>query len=89
MVELVTRSEWGARPPKSPPSKISGSVNMTFVHHTAGSWVCDDKSTCIAQIQDIQNLHMDTNGNSVWGNTIGIMGEEAMGEEARGGHKLV
>jgi hypothetical protein len=35
---------------------------MTFVHHTAGDWVCFDKETCIAMVQSIQDLHMDVNG---------------------------
>ena len=67
-MELVTRAEWNARPPTSI-SYIGNPVNMTFVHHTAGEWVCYDKETCILQVQDIQNLHMDVNGESrFWDN---------------------
>jgi len=80
--ELVTRAEWGARVPRAV-SNISGSVNMTFVHHTAGTWQCEDKETCIAQVQDIQNLHMDKNGWDDIGYSF-LIGEDGRVYEGRG-----
>jgi len=80
--ELVTRAEWDARPPTSI-SYIQDVLNMTFVHHTAGNWVCYDKETCIAQVQDIQNLHMDVNGWSDIGYSF-LIGEDGRVYEGRG-----
>jgi len=57
---------------------------MTFVHHTAGSWRCEDKATCIEQVQDIQNLHMDTNGWDDIGYSF-LIGEDGRVYEGRGG----
>jgi len=80
--ELVTRAEWGARAPKAV-ANISGSVNMSFVHHTAGSWHCDDKETCAAQMRSIQNYHMDTNGWDDIGYSF-LIGEDGRVYEGRG-----
>lgn len=59
-VELVTREEWNARPPTSV-VYIQPPVNMTFVHHTAGT-PCYQKDTCISIMQGIQDYHMDSQG---------------------------
>lgn len=59
-MQLVTREEWGARPPEEI-EYIDGIVNMTFVHHTAGS-ACFDEESCKARVRGIQNSHMDGNG---------------------------
>jgi len=79
--ELVTREEWGARPPVAV-AVIPNPVNMTFVHHTAGR-PCFDKETCMSYIRAIQNFHMDDNG---W-NDIGysfLIGEDGRVYEGRG-----
>lgn len=60
---MVTRAEWNARPPLEV-SLIGHPVNMTFVHHSAGSF-CFDKEECIAVVQGIQDFHMDGNGEYV------------------------
>jgi len=80
--ELVTRAEWGARPPRSI-SYIQSVLNMTFVHHTAGEWICYDKPQCIAQVQDIQRLHMDVNGWADIGYSY-LIGEDGRVYEGRG-----
>lgn len=64
-VEIVTRAEWNARPPTEV-EYIDTAVNMSFVHHTAGTWECFDKDTCILMVQDIQNLHMDNNSTHTY-----------------------
>jgi N-acetylmuramoyl-L-alanine amidase len=80
-MELVTREEWGALDPVAieyllPP------VNMTFIHHTAGS-ECFDKETCIGVVQAIQIYHIQDRG---W-NDIGysfLIGEDGRVYEGRG-----
>jgi N-acetylmuramoyl-L-alanine amidase len=80
-MDLVTREEWDARDPVMV-EYLNPPVNMTFVHHTAGSQ-CFDKQTCIAIMQAIQNFHMDDRG---W-NDIGysfLIGEDGRVYEGRG-----
>jgi len=79
--ELVTRAEWGARPPTSI-SHIDGIVNMTFVHHTAMAF-CYDKEACTEEMHEIQNLHMDVNGWSDIGYSF-LIGEDGRVYEGRG-----
>lgn len=79
--QLVTRAEWNARPPKSV-TLINLPVNMTFIHHSAGA-ECFDLDTCIAIVQDIQNLHMDTNGWDDIGYNF-LVGEDGRAYEGRG-----
>lgn len=81
-VEIVTRAEWNARN-ATDIEYINTAVNMSFVHHTAGTWECFDKATCILMVQDIQNLHMDTNGWSDIGYSF-LIGEDGRVYEGRG-----
>jgi N-acetylmuramoyl-L-alanine amidase len=80
-IEIVSREEWGARPPTLI-EYITDPVNMTFVHHTAGPSFCFDKESCIVVVRAIQNYHMDSNG---W-NDIGysyLIGEDGRVYEGR------
>jgi len=80
-LQLVSRSQWGARPPTSV-TNINGAVNMTFVHHAAGP-PCFDLAECSARVKAIQNYHMDSNG---W-NDVGysyLIGEDGRVYEGRG-----
>ncbi|GAV07154.1 hypothetical protein RvY_17029 [Ramazzottius varieornatus] len=60
MGNIVTRAQWGARPPKSAPSKLAEPVTYAFIHHSEGP-----SSTDLASgkkvVQGIQNYHMDSN----------------------------
>lgn len=59
-VQLVTREEWGARPPvQTSPLRVP--VNMSFVHHSEGSH-CYTFDECIRVVRAIQDYHMDSNG---------------------------
>ncbi|XP_070572362.1 peptidoglycan-recognition protein SC2-like [Ptychodera flava] len=81
LVRLITRAEWGARPPTAR-STIPTPVDFTFIHHTVGNR-CFDQSTCSAQMRNIQGYHMDANG---WGD-IGYsycIGEDGYAYEGRG-----
>ncbi|KAF4525890.1 hypothetical protein B566_EDAN015175 [Ephemera danica] len=57
---IVSRSEWNARPPTST-SPMSNPVPFVVIHHSAGA-SCTTQSSCTSQVQGIQNYHMDTNG---------------------------
>jgi N-acetylmuramoyl-L-alanine amidase len=57
-------------------------VPYVFVHHTAMS-TCHSKEECIAEMQEIQDLHMDTNGWSDIGYSF-LLGDDGRIYEARG-----
>ncbi|XP_070572363.1 peptidoglycan-recognition protein SC2-like [Ptychodera flava] len=81
LVRVVSRSEWGARAPKSR-STMTTPVDFTFIHHTVGNR-CYSQSACSAEMRGIQNYHMDSLG---W-NDIGYsfcIGEDGYAYEARG-----
>ena len=63
-IQIVSRDEWGALPPKEDPVAIEVPVNMSFVHNTAGNWTCDDLQSCINQVEDIQRFHMFERGQA-------------------------
>lgn len=66
-MDIVTRSEWGARPPSCTLSTISNPTNYLFIHYSAGT-ACSTQATCTSVIQGIQNYHMDSNGivSTIW-----------------------
>ena len=57
---FVSREEWGAREPAATEA-IKTPFSMQMVHHTAGQ-SCYTREECIAEVQGIQDFHMDTNG---------------------------
>lgn len=57
MVRIVSRAEWGARPPKSPHRRIELPTSELWLHHTAGR-----ESSGVKGLQQIQNFHMDGRG---------------------------
>nr|AAY27974.1 peptidoglycan recognition protein 2 precursor [Euprymna scolopes] len=80
-VTLVSRSEWGARPPKEVVS-IPMPVKMVFIHHTAMDY-CTNISTCSEQMRKIQNFHMDDRGWFDIGYNY-LVGEDGRVYEGRG-----
>jgi len=80
-LEIITREQWGARPPTSV-SYLSGAVNMSFVHYSAGP-PCFDQAQCEARVRGIQNYHMDSNGWSDIGYSF-LIGEDGRIYEGRG-----
>lgn len=59
-VQIVTRSQWQARPPRSR-TTLTTPVSMLFIHHTAGS-TCSSQAACSSSVRGIQNFHMDNRG---------------------------
>ncbi|CAG7730095.1 unnamed protein product [Allacma fusca] len=59
---IISRAQWGARPPTGI-EVMKTPVPNVVVHHTVmGEGECSTRSECIQVMKDIQNLHMDTNG---------------------------
>lgn len=62
-MEIVTRSQWGARPPKYTTALVPSEVKGVAVHYT--SMDADrvyDHADCAARVRGIQRYHMDTKG---------------------------
>ena len=67
-----TRTEWSARPPKSP-TQVIGKPDHIVIHHTASPNVTDYSLAAAYKVQHwIQDLHMDTNGWIDIGNQLTI-----------------
>ncbi|MCT2584473.1 peptidoglycan recognition protein family protein [Actinophytocola gossypii] len=63
MTTFVTRSQWGARAPRSVSNNITPQNGGVTVHYVgAGNVARPNHADCAAQVRGIQNYHMDTNG---------------------------
>lgn len=63
-IDLVSRKEWGARPPKSSYSTLRSTKGVK-IHYTGGRVdpaIIDDHGRCVAMVRSIQSYHMDGNG---------------------------
>ncbi|XP_078597485.1 peptidoglycan-recognition protein SC2-like isoform X1 [Branchiostoma floridae x Branchiostoma japonicum] len=58
---IITRAEWGARPPKSR-ANLTSPVPYVIIHHSYEPDVCWNRSQCEKYVRGIQNFHMDTRG---------------------------
>ncbi|XP_033112156.1 peptidoglycan recognition protein 1-like isoform X2 [Anneissia japonica] len=80
-VTIVSRSDWGARAPKST-SQLSLPVKYVFIHHTDGR-ACTSQSSCSSVVRGIQNYHMDDRGWDDIGYSF-LIGEDGKVYEGRG-----
>ncbi|XP_013792255.1 peptidoglycan-recognition protein SC2-like [Limulus polyphemus] len=87
-VSIVTRSQWGARGPKSQ-SSLQTPVGKILIHHTAGA-TCNSQSSCSRVVRNIQMYHMNTKKWSDIGYNFLIGGDgkvyEGRGWKTRGAH---
>ena len=60
-IPLVTRAEWGARPPRATTPLPVTDVKGCAVHYSAGGSSADHRN-CAASVRAIQNYHMDVQG---------------------------
>lgn len=58
-VPLVTRAEWGARPPRSVTRLASGKVTSHWEGPHMGAF---PHESCASKVRQIQNFHMDSRG---------------------------
>lgn len=78
---IISRSEWGARPTNISPLAINPPTHV-IIHHATGS-SCTTKSACSKRVKSIQNTHID---NKKWSD-IGynfLVGEDGNVYEGRG-----
>lgn len=59
-MNIITRSGWAARSPKSRDSLPWSNIDTVFVHYTAS--LADETGDPRARMRGIQNYHMDTKG---------------------------
>ncbi|XP_046390953.1 peptidoglycan-recognition protein LF-like [Ischnura elegans] len=57
-IEIVTREEWGARPPKSM-VPFENPADYVIIIHTA-TYTCKTKEECIQLMRVIQSFHVDS-----------------------------
>lgn len=80
-VTMVSRKEWGARPPKRV-VHMNTPVTVLFIHHT-DMQSCHSLDQCIKDMRIIQNFHMDDRGwNDIAYNYL--IGEDGRVYEGRG-----
>lgn len=63
-IDLVTRSQWGARSPRGSYTTITWTKGVK-VHYTGGRvdpGIVKDHSKCVAMVKSFQSYHMDGNG---------------------------
>ena len=80
---IISKAQWGGRPPVSTPEKISTPVPFTVIHHGGSNDYCTTQTQCAAIVRAYQNYHIDSNG---W-NDIGynfVVGEDGNVYEGRG-----
>lgn len=84
-MDIITRAEWGARPPKSTPVKIHTPTPELWLHHTASSG-----SGGAARVKQIQDFHMDVRrwNDIAYSFLVDLSGDvyEGRGAGIRGGH---
>ncbi|XP_041362760.1 peptidoglycan-recognition protein SC2-like [Gigantopelta aegis] len=82
---IVSRSEWGARSPRSR-SYRRLPVSEVIIHHS-DTPSCYTSSSCKARVRSIQNHHMNTNRWSDIGYNF-LVGEDGRVYEGRGWNKV-
>ncbi|XP_074794053.1 peptidoglycan-recognition protein 2-like [Natator depressus] len=78
---IVSRQQWGARPPKSR-VLLRTPVSYVILHHTERKR-CYSETTCIQQVRAIQNYHMDKRGLADISYNF-LIGEDGRVYEGRG-----
>ncbi|XP_069610514.1 peptidoglycan recognition protein 3-like [Ranitomeya imitator] len=78
---IVTRRQWGGKNPTCR-SNLRTPVPNVIIHHTEGAF-CNSRTTCSAQVRNIQNYHMKTRGWCDIGYNF-LIGEDGLVYEGRG-----
>ncbi|GFG39223.1 hypothetical protein Cfor_00124, partial [Coptotermes formosanus] len=81
--KIISRGEWGARPPKGAQIRLPLPVPYAVIHHGGDKAYCSTRSSCAAVVRSYQNYHMN---NKRWGD-IGynfVVGEDGNIYEGRG-----
>ncbi|XP_014205259.1 peptidoglycan-recognition protein SC2-like [Copidosoma floridanum] len=83
---IITRSEWGAQPPKGNVGSLKTLPATYVVIHHAASLSCTNRAICQARIRTIQNFHMKTEKLQDIGFNF-LVGEDGNVYEGRGWEK--
>ncbi|XP_073417364.1 peptidoglycan recognition protein 1-like isoform X4 [Dendrobates tinctorius] len=78
---IVTRAQWGGKNPTCR-SYLRTPVPNVIIHHTEGAF-CNSRTTCSAQVRNIQNYHMKSRGWCDIGYNF-LIGEDGLVYEGRG-----
>uniref|UniRef100_A0A452IAW9 Peptidoglycan recognition protein 1 n=1 Tax=Gopherus agassizii TaxID=38772 RepID=A0A452IAW9_9SAUR len=78
---IVSRRQWGARPPRSR-VPLRTPVPYVIIHHTTGNR-CTSQASCSQEVKGIQNYHMNTQRWSDIGYNF-LIGEDGRVYEGRG-----
>lgn len=60
-LEIVSRAEWNAKPPKNT-QLINESVPFVIIHHSHTPAACYTGEACIKAMQSMQEYHQDGHG---------------------------
>lgn len=60
-LDLVSRAEWNAKPPKKV-DLINEPVPFVIIHHTDKPPVCFSKAKCSEAMRSMQRYHQDNQG---------------------------
>lgn len=84
-MKMVSRREWGARPPKARAKMTPANVTHLFLHHAAGAYPSGRDG-----MRRIQTFHMDGRGWNDFAYSVGVSPDgqvfEGRGWDAAGGH---
>lgn len=87
---IVTRNEWGARPPNANETSLSAIPPHYVVIHHSATKSCNTTESCKSLVQSIQNYHMDKNNWNDIGYNFLVGGDgkiyEGRGYTTKGAH---
>ncbi|XP_033220942.1 uncharacterized protein LOC117175344 [Belonocnema kinseyi] len=83
---IITRSEWGAKPPKGPVDKLSKNPPPFVVVHHSATEGCTSQAICQARVRSFQDYHINHNNWSDIGYNF-LVGEDGNIYEGRGWSK--
>ncbi|XP_075690625.1 peptidoglycan recognition protein 1 isoform X2 [Rhinoderma darwinii] len=78
---IVSRAQWGGKKPTCS-SRLTTPVPNVIIHHTEGAF-CNSRTTCSAQVRNIQDYHMKSRGWCDIGYNF-LIGEDGLVYEGRG-----
>ncbi|XP_063975809.1 uncharacterized protein LOC135161815 [Diachasmimorpha longicaudata] len=80
---IISRSRWGAKPPKTTPERLEINPPPFVVIHHSDTDSCTSQAICQARVRSFQNYHMDHNGWDDIGYNF-LVGEDGNVYEGRG-----
>ncbi|XP_043258957.1 uncharacterized protein LOC122401084 [Colletes gigas] len=82
-LRILSREEWGARPPVAREPMVVTPTPFVVIHHGGIAQYCYDQTTCSAIVRSYQNFHIDDRGWYDIGYSF-VIGEDGNAYEGRG-----